>query len=90
MFKKSRQNMINGVTNRFEKDIEALGKKSDNALSVFRQTAKNLEEVNAGYQEAIEHITQMRISLETKGNALAAKIADNSAVKKKILDIIGE
>ena len=76
--------------NRLADDILVNTQRRENALSSFRRTANELADIN-------EQLTTRKTFYETLTAALTDQksqtdkmIADNEAVRKKILEIIGE
>lgn len=71
-------------------DIDTFSTQKDSALSVFRSTANKLEAVNKGLTNSVADLDKlMKFAEENKSN-VEKIIADNEAVRKKILDIIGK
>lgn len=64
--------------------------RKDNAISSFRMAANELAEVNEALAENVSIATQMRDFFIDHGNSLKKAMADNSAVRERILEIIGE
>jgi hypothetical protein len=84
------QELIATATKKVESDIIALDAQKDSALSMFRSTASKLEAVNKGLMNSVEDLnTLIEFATEKKESAEKA-ISDNEAVRKKILDILGE
>ena len=71
-------------------DINSLSGEKDSALSVFRATAVKLENINKGLSNSVGELDKlMKFASENKSN-VEKIIADNEAVRGKILDIIGK
>lgn len=80
-----------------EQGVEALNTKhqklaarKDLALSAFRSTANELAAVNTEMQETVDIAQNMAEYFATRKATAEKAIADNEAVRQKILDIIGE
>ena len=88
--KKMTGRALNAVTSRLATDIAALARQKDNALSVFRSTANQLEQINAELSESLENLSVLAAFISEKKTDTEAMIADNTAVRSKIIEIIGE
>lgn len=78
------------VTQRLMEDSATLNAQKNEALSVFRQTAENLGQINKGLTENAQQYDKLKDFAETQRDSALKAIADNEAVMRKILDIIGE
>lgn len=77
-------------TDRLYSDITDLKTMKDNALSSFRAVANNLGGINENLKDKVDKLESL-ISFAKEEKGVAEKmISDNDAVRKKILDIIGE
>lgn len=77
-------------TDRLYSDITDLKTMKDNALSSFRAVANNLGGINENLKDKVDKLESL-ISFAKEEKGVAEKmISDNGAVRKKILDIIGE
>lgn len=84
------QEMIDAATDRLYSDITDLKIMKDNALSSFRAVANNLGGINENLKDKVDKLESL-ISFAKEEKGVAEKmISDNDAVRKKILDIIGE
>lgn len=81
---------IEGALSKCSADQAKLHAKAEKALSVFAQTAKDLDEVNAGYQAQIEQMGAIMDKLHGDASLLRDKMADNTAVKENIMRILGK
>lgn len=87
---KTTQEIIDAATDRLYLDITDLKVMKDNALSSFRTVANNLSGINENLQDKLDKL-QALINFATEEKDVAEKmISDNEAVRKKIIDIIGE
>lgn len=71
------------------KNTELTGRK-DNAISVFRRTAEELQFVNQGLSETAKVAEEVITFFATHKENTEKAIADNAAIAQRILDIIGE
>lgn len=69
---------------------EALTARKDKALSAFRSTANELAVVNTGLQETANIACEMAEFFSDERAKAELAISDNEAVRKRILEIIGE
>lgn len=84
------QEMIASATKKIESDIVAYSAQKDSALSVFRQTANRLESVNKGLTNSVKDLDTLMNFASKQKKSVEKAIADNEAVRNKILDIIGK
>ena len=82
--------MMESMTQRFESDMAELEAQRDSALNVFRVTANKLNSINEKLVANVNGYEAMITTLEAKKAAAQKAIADNTAVRSKIIDIIGE
>ena len=75
---------INAATDRLASDITTLAGKRDMALSAFRQAATDLDNINSGLRDKINKFNDLAAFI---GSQI---IEDNTKVRQRILDIIGE
>ena len=84
------EQVIASAKDRIIKDIDVFSSQRESALSVFRSTANKLEAVNKGLTNSVSDLNKL-ISFAEENKANVEKIiADNEAVRGKILDIIGK
>ena len=84
------EEVITSAKNKILNDIGQLSSQTDSALSVFRNTASNLEKVNKGLNNSVADLNKL-INFANEHKANAEKIiSDNEAVRTKILEIIGK
>ena len=81
---------ISAATDRLSSDVKELSIKRDTALSAFRQTATDLDLVNCGLKDRISKFDELAQFIDTQRSTASLMIEDNDAVRKRILDIIGE
>lgn len=86
----STESMMDSMTQRFESDIAELETQRVSALNVFRTTANKLNSINDKLTESVSNYDAMITVLEIKKQQAQKAIADNNAVRSKIIDIIGE
>lgn len=67
-------------------DINCLQSDREDALSSFRMTANNLADINIHLNQKIQFFDGIVEQITTQSQM----VADNDAVRNKILDIIGE
>ena len=72
------------------KTFDTFKKSADNALSVFRQSYKDLIAVNNEIRVVVAEKEQEIMTLKEEQKALSVLCNDNSAVAVKIGDILGE
>lgn len=81
---------LSTVTTRLAEDISALSQKKANAVSAFRAAANNLAQVNDALQTEIDHFDNLAAFIADKKAEAERMVADNNAVRGKIIDLIGE
>ena len=81
---------ISAATDRLASDITTLAGKRDVALSVFRQAATDLDNINSGLRDKIYRLNDLTAFIESQRSTASQIIEDNDKVRKHILDIIGE
>lgn len=81
---------IQTTTNILNGGIASLSARKTKALSAFRQTANELAAVNAELEKSLSALDSLRTFVAEQTDAANKMIADNSAIRTKILDIIGE
>lgn len=81
---------INAATDRLASDVKDLSIKRDMALSTFRQAATDLDNVNCGLRAKIAKFDELAQFIDSQRSTASLIIEDNDAVRKRILDIIGE
>jgi len=70
--------------------FDTFKKSADNALSVFRQSYKDLIAVNNKIRVVVAEKEQAIMTLKEEQKALSVLCDDNNAVAVKIGDILGE
>lgn len=84
------EQVVAKAVDKLKVDVDRLAAMKDTALSAFRSTANNLASINEQLNGKVNTINDLiKFATEDKANA-EKMIADNEAVCKKILDIIGE
>lgn len=71
-------------------EIVLLTEERDQSLSIFRQTAQNLEVINAELTGTINKMDEMMKFIATQKEVASKVISDNNHVTEKIYDIIGK
>lgn len=84
------EQIVQSTTNKLASDITALSARKAKALSMFRQTAEELSVVNGGLQQSLDTLSGLQSFINEQTASTNKMIADNEAVRSKILDIIGE
>ena len=82
--------VLTTATDKLAGDISQLTAKRDQSLSIFRQTAQNLEAINTELVGTINKMDEMMQFIATQKEAASKVIADNNHVTEKIYDIIGK
>ena len=90
MTKKTTEQVLSMATTKLAGDITTLSAQRDSAISIFRETAHNLETINTGLRASMANLDTLAAFIqEQRGNA-EKMVSDNEKVKAKIFDIIGE
>lgn len=84
------QSVIQTATTKITGDISALSEKRENALSTFRATANELGTINDSLRERQNNLLELANFIQTQTDATGKMIADNEAVRSRILEIIGD
>lgn len=71
-------------------DINCLQNDREDALSSFRMTANNLADINMHLNQKIQFFDGIVEQITAQSQMAKQMVADNDAVRNKILDIIGE
>lgn len=87
---KSTEQIVSLATNRLAEDITTLATRRDSALSIFRQTANSLGTINNELTEKITQLDAMTTFLASQRDSASQQIADNEAVRSRILEILGD
>ena len=82
--------VMNKAMSRVVKDVHALSQRKENAVSAFRAAANNLAQINNELQDEVMYIKQLAAFAAEKEAEAERMIADNDAVRGKIIDLIGE
>lgn len=91
--KKSHESAENITINAMERlinDIDCLQNDKEDALSSFRMIANNLADINIHLNQKIQFFDGIVELISAKSKMAHQMVADNEAVRGKILDIIGE
>lgn len=81
---------MNKAMTRVVQDVRTLSQRKDNAVSAFRAAANNLAQINGALQDEVIYIKQLAAFAAEKEAEAERMIADNDAVRGKIIDLIGE
>ena len=81
---------INAATDRLASDVRKLSDQRESALSIFRQAATDLDNVNCGLRDRISKFDELSQFIDSQRSTASQIIEDNDKVRKRILDIIGE
>lgn len=81
---------IQVTTSRLGGDIANLSARKTRAISAFRQTADELAYVNEELQKSLLSLGELQKFIDEQTKTANQMISDNSSVRNKILDIIGE
>jgi hypothetical protein len=84
------QETIQLATTRLSDDICELSERRDDALSIFRHTAKYLSNINNQLQDKLNDLDALEKFIHEQKFTANQLIADNDAVRSRIVDIIGE
>ena len=84
------EDAINVATDKLASDVTELSAKRNVALSAFRQAATDLDNVNCGLRDKISKFDDLAKFIDSQRSTASQIIEDNDAVRKRILDIIGE
>lgn len=87
---KTTQEIIDSAMDRLCADITDLTVMKDNALSSFRVAANNLGGINESLRDKVDKLQTLISFATTEKDSVEKMINDNTAVRNKILDIIGE
>jgi hypothetical protein len=82
--------MVSAATSSLQYDIGDLMARKEAALSGFRQTAVDLDNVNCGLRDKVSKLDELDVFIASQRSAATQMIQDNDAVRQRILDIIGE
>lgn len=87
---KSTENITITAMERLINDINCLQNDREDALSSFRMTANNLADINIHLNQKIQFFDGIVEQIAAQSKMAKQMVADNEAVREKILDIIGE
>lgn len=77
------------AVNRLADDIVCLQADKENAISSFRRTANELADINDHLSTKIQFFDSIVAMVSEQSKMAKQMVEDNSAVRNKILDIIG-
>ena len=81
---------IKFATSRLAGDITSLSAQKEDALSTFRRTAVQLENINNNLRIKTGELSELAIFIEEQKNVANKMMEDNDKVRGRILEIIGE
>jgi hypothetical protein len=84
------ESMMESMAKRFDDDIASLTAQRESALNVFRATATKLQTINENLNNCISGYDKMLAYIQSKKDVAQKSLADNTVVRNKIIDIIGE
>ena len=84
------EQLVSRAMDNISADIVDLQAKKDTALGAFRATASSLASVNEKLDAKIKTMDDLVNLVSSEKETAQKMMADNEAVRKKILDIIGE
>lgn len=84
------EQLVSRAMDNISADIVDLQAKKDTALGTFRATASSLASVNEKLDAKIKTMDNLVNLVSSEKETAQKMMADNEAVRKKILDIIGE
>ncbi len=90
MRKQTTESIIKLATTKLSSDINGLSMQKDNALSAFRKTAVELDTINDGLRTKLGNLSELESFIQSQRTSADKMIADNEAIRQRILDIIGE
>lgn len=90
MKKKTTAQVMTEATSKLSTEITQLTAKRDQSLSIFRQTAQNLEAINTELKGTINKMDEMVEFISTQRDTANKVISDNTHVMERIYDIIGK
>lgn len=82
------EEVLRKATNKITDDIVRLVGRRGIALSIFRDTADELAEVNDELGNSLKTLEDLRTFINEQTTSTAQMIAENEAVRTKILEII--
>ena len=86
----STENITITAMEKLVNDINCLQNDREDALSSFRMTANNLADINVHLNQKIQFFDDIVEQIAAQSKMAKQMVADNEAVRGKILDIIGE
>lgn len=93
MAKKKIQTMeevFNSALVKLDTDLHTIQAEKDATLSIFRQTATKLENINHRLGTTVDNIENLIDYAQRSKNDITKMMSDNEAVRSKIIEIIGE
>lgn len=93
MAKKKIQTMeevFNSALVKLDADLHTIQAEKDATLSIFRQTATNLNNINQRLGTTVDNIENLIDYAQRSKSDVVKMMADNEAVRAKIIEIIGE
>lgn len=84
------QEAIAAATTKLAEDVSNLSVRRDSAVSTFRNTANQLDSINEELRGTMDNFTRVAAFIAEQSNAAAKMISDNTKVRDKIVELIGE
>lgn len=84
------EKVIEMATSTLAGDINGLSAQRECALSAFRQTATDLDNINSGLRQKLGNLEALTAFINEQSELANQMIGDNDKVRTRILDIIGE
>lgn len=84
------ESMMESMVKKFDTDMVELETQRESALGVFRTTATKLQSINDKLSSCITNYEKMIDYITSKKEVAQRSMAENAAVRKKIVEIIGE
>lgn len=84
------EEVFNSALKKLDTDLHTIQAEKDATLSMFRQTATNLQNINQRLGTTVDNIENLIDYAQRSKNDVTKMMTDNEAVRAKIIEIIGE
>ena len=84
------EEVFSSALTKLDTDLHSIQAEKDATLSIFRQTATNLENINHRLGTTVDNIENLIDYAQRSKNDVTKMMSDNEAVRSKIIEIIGE
>ena len=84
------EEVFNLALTKLDTDLHTIEAEKNAALSIFRQTATNLQNINQRLGTTVDNIENLIDYAQRSKNDVTKMMSDNEAVRSKIIEIIGE